>query len=346
MIKGRASEDYLHTEVILSKVSEYEIFRYYCSNFKTLSEKFCSDLRKDSRPSVSIVEWKNGLLYKDFGHTEHTFNCFSYVMYKYNIDFISALKTISRDFGLGLDNSNSVRRAPKYEEYIPTPKKKAVIKIKSRSVNSLDVAYWSKYGVSTELIQKYNVIPIDYFWINDSRFRVKQLGYAYRFNSGYKIYQPFEEEDKWYSNVSSNVIQGYAQLPEKSEILFITSSLKDVLVINTLGYFAIAPQSEMVDLPEELVIELKERFPIIVVLYDNDFKSSDNPGQRSAQYLCGLHDFINFCIPSSYGSKDISDLVDNHGLDCAKEFIDNKLNMINHGFKDKRDSSEVCDAPF
>ena len=65
MIKGRRSEDHLHTDVLLSKISEYDIFKYYCPNFIELSKKFCSDLREDQKPGVSIVYWKGKLLYKD-----------------------------------------------------------------------------------------------------------------------------------------------------------------------------------------------------------------------------------------------------------------------------------------
>ena len=67
MIKSRPSNDILHTEVILEKITEYDIFRHYCFSFKILNKKFCSELRKDKRPSVSIVNYKGSLLYKDFG---------------------------------------------------------------------------------------------------------------------------------------------------------------------------------------------------------------------------------------------------------------------------------------
>ena len=346
MINARNSEDYLHTKVILAKVSEYDIFKHYCPNFKELGVKFCSDLRADSHPSCSIVEWNNKLLYKDFANEEHTFNCFSYVMYKYGIDFISSLETISKDFGLGLVANSNTRVAKIYSAPKQSVRQKSKIYIRSREWDERDKLFWGKYGIKKSLLIQYNVIPIDYFWINLSRFKVNGVGYAYKFKDGYKIYQPYDPDNKWYSNVGTNTIQGYDQLPEKDEILFITSSLKDVLVLSTLGYSSIAPQSEMVGLSDELIVELHRRFSIIVVLYDNDFNSTENPGQKSAKRLCGLHGFINFCIPSSYASKDISDLVDNHGLGCAKEFIDNQLNMIHHGSKDRRDTTEVCDAPF
>ena len=100
MIKSRKSEEHLHTDVILAKISEYDIFRYYCPNFIECNKKFCSDIRKDQSPSVSVVYWKGKLLYKDFGHPDHTFDCFNYVKYKYSCNFIEALTIIDTDFNL------------------------------------------------------------------------------------------------------------------------------------------------------------------------------------------------------------------------------------------------------
>ena len=60
-IRSRSSEDHLHTDVILGKITEYDIFTYYCPSFKNLNKKFCSELREDKTPSASIKNWKNNL---------------------------------------------------------------------------------------------------------------------------------------------------------------------------------------------------------------------------------------------------------------------------------------------
>jgi hypothetical protein len=221
--------------------------------------------------------------------------------------------------------------------YTPRPKPKSIIKIKSREWDKRDADYWRQYSVPKYLLTEYQVIPIDYFWINEARFRVKQIGYAYRFKNGYKIYQPYEVEDKWYSNIGTEVLQGYQQLVWSSDTLIITSSLKDVLVLKTLGYNSIAPQSEMVELKEEQVIELRKRFSNIVLLYDNDYTSEHNPGQRMAEKLCSRFGFHNICIPTKYESKDISDLVKHYGLGIAEQFIKRELNE-----QGRQHIEEVC----
>ena len=107
-IASRSSEDHLHTNVILGKITEYDIFVYYCPNFKELGKKFISDLREDKSPTVSIIPYNGKLLYKDFGSPEHTFDCFNYVKYKYNCSFLSALRIIDCDFNLRLSSKQEV----------------------------------------------------------------------------------------------------------------------------------------------------------------------------------------------------------------------------------------------
>ena len=107
-IRSRSSEDHLHTDVILSKITEYDIFMYYCPSFKKLGQKFNSELRDDNNPTVSIIPYNGKLLYKDFGHSDHTFNCFSYIQYKYNCSFVDSLRIIDCDFNLELYKRKSV----------------------------------------------------------------------------------------------------------------------------------------------------------------------------------------------------------------------------------------------
>ena len=99
-IKSRNSKDYLHTNVILSKITEYDIFKYYCPSFLEIRKKFKSEIRKDNSPTVSIIPYNGRLLYKDFGSSEHAFDCFNYVKYKYSCSFIGALRIIYCDFNL------------------------------------------------------------------------------------------------------------------------------------------------------------------------------------------------------------------------------------------------------
>ena len=318
MISSRSSQDHLHTDVILGKISEYDIFMYYCPSFKKLNKKFCSELREDRTPTASIVMWNGNLLYKDFGHPDHTFNCFGYVQIKYNCTFIDALKIIDCDFNLNLSNKNSEstftmgylgysRKQPKFIE------KQTLIQKKRRSWNKEDANFWSKYLVSKKVLSMFAVEPINYFWVNNNRFTCKSITYAFKFKNRYKIYSPYEEKNKWLSNTKKTDVQGYDQLPDKGERLIITSSLKDVMCLYSAGYNSIAMQSEMQIPDEKLISELKERFNKIEILYDNDFNKANNPGQTMAKKICNLYGFKNICLPDELKSKDPSDLVNKVG---------------------------------
>jgi len=332
MIENRNSNDYLHTDVILQKISDYDIFRYYCPNFKELGKKFKSDLREDKTPSVSIIKWNNKLLYKDFGYSEHTFDCFSYVKNKFNCDFYSALRIIDADFNLKLSTKveeiaftmgyiGYSRTTPAYE------KTETIIQKRKRNWNYVDKKYWSKYLINKEILLKFGVEPITHYWINGNRFTCKSITYAYRFKNKYKIYAPYEKYNKWISNTNKKVIQGYNQLPEKGNICVITSSLKDVMCLFKMGVPSIALQSEM-QLPESKTIEeIQERFKKIAIFYDNDFTNINNPGQTMAMKICNKYKFIkNICLPEEYEVKDISDYIEKfQSTKLVKTLINNVM---------------------
>lgn len=314
-VVSRNSEDYLHTDVILGKISEYDIFMYYIPSFKKLGKKFRSELREDNSPTVSIIAYNNKLLYKDFGNTDHTFDCFNYVKHKYGCSFVAALRIIDCDFNLGLSPKRSeVAFTMGYMAYRQdvSPKlnkPEVIIRKRRRPWTVADAKFWSKYLVSKKILTKFAVEPISHYWINNNRFTCKSISYAFRFKNRYKIYSPYEEQNKWLSNTKHTDVQGFNQLPNKGERLIITSSLKDVMCLHAAGYHSIAMQSEMQMPSEKLVSELKQRFNTIDILYDNDFNKLNNPGQTMAKKICDLYGFNNICIPKTFESKDPSDLV-------------------------------------
>lgn len=313
-IASRSSEDHLHTNVILGKITEYDIFVYYCPNFKELGKKFISDLREDKSPTVSIIPYNGKLLYKDFGSPEHTFDCFNYVKYKYNCSFLSALRIIDCDFNLRLSSKQEVIKftmgCMAYRQENPKFKKiPVIIKKRKRQWNKQDANFWSKYLVSKKTLTIFAVEPISHFWVNNNRFTCKSISYAFKFKNRYKIYSPYEEKNKWLSNTKKTDVQGYDQLPLKGDRLIITSSLKDVMCLYVAGYNAIALQSEMQVPDEKLISELKSRFNTIEILYDNDFDKANNPGQEMANKICDLYGFKNICLPNKFKSKDPSDLI-------------------------------------
>ena len=322
MIESRSSDAYLHKDSILCKISEYDIFRYYCHNFKNYGDKFCSELREDRSPTCSIVPWKGKVIYKDFGSGD-SHDCFSYIQAKYGLTFSEAMRVIDTDFGLGLQSGTVIKSqiAITYGTQDVIERRPTKIEKKARQWNVEDKNFWSQFHIPKHLLTKFGVQPIDYFWINEARYRCHSLSYVYNINGRYKVYRPFETEGKWYSNTSKDDIQGWRQLKDNGDIVILASSLKDVMCLNVLGYEAIALQSEMQMPSAELIKQLSERFEVVAVLYDNDFEKDANPGQTMANKICAEFNLINIILPAHYKSKDISDLMKDHGVEIAEKIV-------------------------
>jgi len=325
-IINRDSDAHLCTEKILEKISAYDIFKYYCTVFKNVKEKFCSELRGDKNPSASIIEWKSSLLYKDFGYPEHTFDCFGYIMAKYSCGFYDALLIIDNDFNLNLASRKSeINFTMGYVGYKSNikiqPKQETIIRKRRRKWAKEDKEFWSKYFITKKTLIKFDVEPIDYYWINLQRFKCDKMTYVYTIGDKYKIYAPYSEY-KWASNTNTDSIQGWDQLPATGDVLIITSSLKDVMCLYELGFFAIAFQSEVLMPKEEIILELKRRFANIIIFYDNDFDKEENTGQTMANKICSLYSVQNIFLEPEFETKDISDFVKTYrDKELAKSLI-------------------------
>jgi len=219
-------------------------------------------------------------------------------------------------------------------------KTKAEIRVRVRDWDSRDAAYWKQFGISKKLLRIFDVQPITHVWINEQRFSCNSISYRYRFDCGYKIYRPLEGDFKWFSNVGMECLQGYRQLPERGETLVLTSSLKDVMCLAVLDYPSIALQSEMLVPSEGTIEEAQARFKKVIVLYDNDFDNPRNPGQTMAVKICEKYGLDNLVIPSYYRSKDISDLIKDHGLQEAKNVIERKENRRTYIKKESTERQE------
>jgi|TARA_R110000744_G_scaffold46917_3_gene103575 hypothetical protein len=331
MIKARSSDDHLHSDVILEKISEYDIFRHYISGFKEIGVRFKSELRDDKSPTAVIYVWKGRLWYKDHGHPDHSFHCFGYVQHKHQCDWVTTLKLIDSDFGLNLSNFKhdalTTNRVGIKHERQDLSEKVTIISKKSRKWNQEDANFWRQFYVSKEILVRFGVEPISHYWINTLRFNCDSITYSYPFGNRFKIYSPFSKEGKWSSNVSAKDIQGWNQLPKTGDVVLLTSSLKDIMTLLSIGYVSVALQSEMQMPSENLIAQLKGRFKEVLVLYDNDFSKETNPGQMMAHRICKEYNLVNICIPSKYESKDPSDLVRNENRLILKQIIDEQRRL-------------------
>lgn len=317
------------TDSILLKISEYDIFKFYCSSFIEVNKVFKSELRKDRSPSCCIQSYQNKLFYKDFA-TGDSVDCFGYVQKRFNCTFHESLRIIANDFGLISVKKRLNDTLPIIHEKVSYKQANTVIEVFKRSWDINDYYFWQKYKIDVKTLEKFEVLPLKFAFINNMRIDNKKssLLYAYKFEDFYKIYRPMEIKFKWFSNTKSKNIQGFKQLIDKGDVLIITKSLKDIMVLYTMGFNSIAPQSESSMIPEDIMIDLKNRFKTIICLYDNDVT-----GILQAEILCKKYDIYSFFIPKFTGSKDISDFVKDYSLEQGKKLINIKiwqqLNKVN-----------------
>ena len=324
-------------EFILNKITQEQIFRKYCNNFKKIGVKFSSELRKDPNPSCIISPYNGILWYKDFGDTSKAVDCFNYVMIKYSINYTEALKLIASDIG-----KNLVSTEVKSHRNINTIYNKinTSYEFKLRNYTIRDKEYWGKYYLTPNILKHFNIFPVQYIKIIKSGtdgFTIRpKNGYVYIISEEYKIYKFLildkDIPTKWFGNSGSirdNKIfyEGYEQLPKYGDTLIITKSLKDVAVLYKLGYASFAPNGESVVLNSDIISSIKSRFRDIYLFYDND-----KPGIKGSNRNAALHNIKEIRIPERYQVKDISDFIEmygeEHALAMLQALLENKDDSV------------------
>jgi len=328
--------DLLSSELILEKVSDYQIFAYYIQGLE-LNTSFNSPLRNDDIPSFSVfyASRLGKLLFRDFA-TKEKGDCFVFVSKLFGLNYYQSLQKVAFDFGLVKEGTNGDRvkkELPKNKEY-KKYSSTVHLGIKSMDFTPKDLRFWSSFGISKSTLEKYNVSSCSHIFINDYIIKVdnsKSPAYAYLEYKDekytYKIYQPFEKKRRFISNVDKSVWQGWRQMPDTGEVLIITKSLKDVMAITEVsGINSVSLQAETTEPKPHIIKQLKQRFSKIYLLYDNDFNKEVNRGRIYGKEIASTFKIKQIEIPDEYKSKDFSDLVKNHGKQKSQQILINLLN--------------------
>lgn len=306
---------------LLDLLDDYTIYSYYIGNFQ-VNKLYNSPLRSDDKnPSFAIFKGKNGdLLFKDHGNGESG-NALKFIKLINRLNTkdqleSELLKIIKRT------NPNNIPVKRNFE----IKSHDTEIQIARQPFTDIDKQYWSQYGITINTLKKFNVFSIKYFLCNGTlraRYSKSSPMYAYKVFNHFKIYRPYETKlKKWRTNLKINDIQGLAELPPKGgHILIITKSLKDVMVLYEMGYFAISASSETVFIPEDLLEDLKHKWSHIYILYDRDATGMLKAREYSKKYKIDA-----FFINKKFKSKDISDCVKNNGMDNTRLWLENTIN--------------------
>lgn len=316
-------------ELILSRFSEEQLMEYYL-HLPVKKGLFRSPLRRDKQPTCSFYRNNSGtLIFKDFATGQHL-NVFDVVQELFKCDYHEALRIIANDMEIVRDKT--LHKNPGKVNESPTKisdKEMSKIQVEVQDFTDLELKWWGKYGITPEILKKFNVYSCKHVFLNGDLFAQSQqhcpiFGYYGKKYQGlelWRCYFPKRTSFRFITNWPSKKIQGYDQLPKNGKLLVITKSMKDVMCLYSCGITACAPNSENLFISDAMLDELKSRFEYIVVFYDND-----RPGLHNMAKIRRDHPELTYVsIPKQYGSKDISDFYKDHGrketLNLIKNFI-------------------------
>ena len=305
-------------DYILSKVTEYDIYARYLGQFK-VGFIYNSPFRKDKNPSFGIFRSKKTgkLLFKDHGNGECGDIIKFVELYTGITNYNDLLNQIVKDMQI---TNNTVLHSNKEVE----KSTETVIGVVRQDWTDIDKQYWSQFGISLKTLKKFGVSSIKYYLCDGvvkGVYKENNPMYAYKVYDRFKIYRPLADKyTKWRNNLTEYDIQGYAQLPEKGNLLIITKSMKDVMCLYEMGYTAISPASESTFLTPDVIDALKFRFKRILICFDRDVPGVKN--MRKISLKTGLNGFL---VHKKFQSKDISDAIKNNGFEVIKNWLKETL---------------------
>lgn len=278
---------------------------------------------KDKRPSCSLFigsKGNNAYLFRDFS-TGYSGDNVSLVKQLFNYTTRGeAAHRIIQDYNKWLLTNNedlSVREFKVQQRYKVTAHK-------TRPWNTLDQKFWTKFHIGSKLLNKFNVVPIESYQmskeqdgeINTLIIEGRNCIYGYTRADGtlYKVYQPLVTDHKFLK--VKEYIQGIDQLTYNKNYLVITSSLKDLMFFDKLGYAeaeSVAPDSENTLIPEHVMNSFKLKYKGICTLFDND-----DAGIKAMAAYEERYGIKGALLPLS---KDLSDSGRDHGVLKVKEVL-------------------------
>ena len=310
--------DNITLDWILSKVTEYDIYAKYIGQFK-VGMIYNSPFRKDKNPSFGIYYSKRTkqLLFKDHGTGE----CGNVIKFVSLFTGKTEYNDILSDIVDKLNITNNTKLVSS-KQYIPPTE--TVIGVVRQEFTDIDINYWKQFNISINTLKKFNVNSIKYYLCNGivkGTYKRENPMYAYKVYNNFKIYRPLADKyTKWRNNLTDYDIQGYEQLPQKGDILFITKSMKDVMCLHEMGIPAVSPSSESTFVDEGVLEQVRMRFMSIIILFDRDVAGVKRSRKLSRE--TGLEAiFIN----KKFKAKDVSDAVKANSFEEIKNWLNETI---------------------
>jgi hypothetical protein len=315
-------------EFDINKVDEELIYYHYLEIVPEVNKSFFSPFVEENNPSFRFVVFNGKLRYKCFS-TGKAGTAVGLVMELFQLKYADAVDKIKRDIGFnsedGIKHDKKFIKSIKLNKVEKTPSK---IEVLTQEMKLEDLIYWGQYGIESSDLEHYDIKSCKQVWIDDRmwhQYRKNDPCYRYRLGDRYKIYRPLAFRDKkWRTNATQKHVQGFKYLKDRGDLLVITKSYKDVIVLRKhAGIESVAFSSESALIPEEAIEYFKERFDRIVLLYDNDETGIVKAESESER----LNIPYKYITNVEAGTKDVSDLFKNYGKEKLISFT-NSLKSI------------------
>lgn len=329
------------SDIIFQKIgyqAEERIYEHFLGIHSVYPKlKIQNPILKEGNKTFCFFIGTNGkLLFKDFSPSRSMYvgDAIQAVRLKLNTNYSGALKAIDRDFQLGLYENHDYQKInkPKNKFVLRQPPKKKTITVIKRECNLEDLYYWNTFNILKKVLLRW-VTFVKGYYVNETLKGISTPSmplYGYKVENeheqGWKIYNPKASSGglKFYSNLGKNVVHGIIDKNYRS--IFIASSVKDAMVIESAGYNAICFASEGT-VPEK-GLELLKEIPNVYILFDFDkagFKATKLTVKKlSKQGITAIPIYL-FDQPIEYPT-DIAELSKEKGLAKIKETIWKTMN--------------------
>ena len=351
-----------------------DVFKHFLgSRFTKVGKSFRSPFYKDNRASCYVYfDNKSGIYkFKDFGDSEYSGDCFFMVGKIFALgcddraEFLRILEIIDGELYLNLEenqqkvdrlikeNKGAVTRAnriPSIHDGFETAKTKMPIKTMEFAESELE--FWNQYGISEDILNRYNVISIhtfhgttkegkDYLLLSSNQEPI--FGYQGRRHT--KLYMPNSKLRFLYAGeITESYVFGIEQLPVRGDILFITGGEKDVLSLVSHGFNAICLNSETAHIPKNLLRGLSYRFKHITLLYDVDETGLKSMEKLTSDLKSYSLKSLKLPLTGDKSQKDISDFfkLGHTADDLMMLFVE----MLDQIYEDTLSVMRSCEIDF
>jgi hypothetical protein len=327
---------------VLKMVTDIDIYHHFLGIYPTTGCLILSPLRQDRHPTFSFYASGMKLKWKDFATGEYG-DVFDMLQQMYATSMYGALQLINERMRLGLGYGNASTDLKVSDKMHRVYKKKAklLIQIEPKPYSDEELGYWAQFGISSNTLSSNNVYSCERVFMNRRLVAVSRPSdpiFAYHFpkSDNVKIYKPLSTDFKWFGNVEASDIYGEQSFIENSTLI-ITSSGKDVMTLQELGYMAVAPQGEGNHFSGNLeeMIKLSNN---VILFYDNDKAGKSNSRNKAIDY-----NIKEMFLPDECGAKDPSDFVQIYGKDSLKNYVNESIEQI-LGFRPSEGMDETDES--